>query len=250
MPAHHGSTMASGSGPPLGRLDHGPPQDDADQPPLQSATQFSIDELARATHLSIRTIRAHQTRGLLPPPRREGRTVVYSRQHLHRLRQITVLQERGYNLAAIAAHFAPTPSTEQSQAALQLLRQAAGQQPNAIDVLREHGVLRADASGDLRIVEESPVVAAFDLDKVGLSASECVCALAELLEALAATLPQLLAEVGRTEQGRSLLDYVLARQSNPQAAEVTVRVLAEALRASLLARRPAPDASIDPLSRS
>lgn len=246
MPAHHGSTMASGTGPSLRRLDQGAAQDDVDEPALHTAARFSIDELARATHLSIRTIRAHQTRGLLPPPRREGRTVVYSRQHLHRLRQITVLQERGYNLAAIAAHFSPTPSTEQSQATLKLLRQAAGQQPNAIDVLCEHGVVRTDPTGALRIVEESPVVAAFDLDKVGLSASECVGALAELLEALAVTVPRLLDEVGRTEQGRSLLDYVLARQSNPQAAEVTVRVLAEALRASLLAGSSAPDDPVSP----
>ncbi|MDN5745510.1 MAG: helix-turn-helix domain-containing protein, partial [Nocardioidaceae bacterium] len=70
--------------------------------------QYDIHQLAAATHLSVRTIRAHQTRGLLAPPRRQGRRVVYGRRHLERLERIKALQQEGYNLAAIAAQFLPS----------------------------------------------------------------------------------------------------------------------------------------------
>jgi DNA-binding transcriptional MerR regulator len=61
----------------------------------------TIDELARRTGLTSRTIRAHQTAGLLPPPRRRGRTAYYRDQHAERLAAITRLQARGWSRAAI-----------------------------------------------------------------------------------------------------------------------------------------------------
>jgi DNA-binding transcriptional MerR regulator len=48
----------------------------------------------------------YQDRGLLPPPRREGRTGIYSDAHLARLRLIAQLLERGYTFAHIAEFFA------------------------------------------------------------------------------------------------------------------------------------------------
>ena len=35
---------------------------------------MTIDELARATGMTVRNIRAHQSRGLLPPPEVRART--------------------------------------------------------------------------------------------------------------------------------------------------------------------------------
>lgn len=63
---------------------------------------WTVDELARRSGISTRTIRAHQSAGLLPRPRLDGRTGYYGPDHLRRLGVITRLQQRGYSLAAIA----------------------------------------------------------------------------------------------------------------------------------------------------
>jgi len=63
---------------------------------------MTIDQLAAASEMTVRNIRAHQSRGLLPPPQIEGRTGYYGRLHLRRLGQIRQLQDEGLNLAAIA----------------------------------------------------------------------------------------------------------------------------------------------------
>jgi DNA-binding transcriptional MerR regulator len=67
----------------------------------QEAGDFTIDELARLAGTTTRNIRAHQSRGLLPPPRLAGRVGYYSREHLDRLQHIAKLQERGFSLASI-----------------------------------------------------------------------------------------------------------------------------------------------------
>jgi DNA-binding transcriptional MerR regulator len=64
-------------------------------------TEYRIDELARESGTTVRNIRAYQDRGLLPPPRRQGRVGLYSDAHLARLRMINQLLERGYSLANI-----------------------------------------------------------------------------------------------------------------------------------------------------
>jgi DNA-binding transcriptional MerR regulator len=66
---------------------------------------MTVDELARRARLTTRTLRAHQTFGLLPPPRRQGRTALYDGPHLDRLRAIERLQGDGFSLAAIRALF-------------------------------------------------------------------------------------------------------------------------------------------------
>jgi DNA-binding transcriptional MerR regulator len=62
---------------------------------------MTIDELARQAGTTTRNVRAHQTRGLLPPPVMVGRVGHYSGDHLVRLAYIDRLQERGFSLAAI-----------------------------------------------------------------------------------------------------------------------------------------------------
>ena len=60
-----------------------------------------IADLARASSLSVRNIREYQDRGLLPPPRRDGRLAWYDEEHLVRLRLISRLLDRGYTIAVI-----------------------------------------------------------------------------------------------------------------------------------------------------
>lgn len=67
---------------------------------------YRIDDLARAAGTTVRNVRVYQDRGLLPPPRREGRTGVYSDAHLARLRLIGSLLEKGYTFAHIAEFLA------------------------------------------------------------------------------------------------------------------------------------------------
>lgn len=52
--------------------------------------------------MTVRNIRAHQARGLLPPPRVAGRVGWYGPAHRRRLEQIRAMQDEGLNLAAIA----------------------------------------------------------------------------------------------------------------------------------------------------
>jgi DNA-binding transcriptional MerR regulator len=63
--------------------------------------RLTIDELARRTGMTVRNIRAHQSRGLLPPPEIEGRTGFYGPTHVARLQLISEMQADGFNLAAI-----------------------------------------------------------------------------------------------------------------------------------------------------
>ncbi len=70
--------------------------------PGEPPAELTVDEIARAAGMTVRTVRAHQNRGLLPPPRLVGRTGYYGPSHLARLRRIADLQDRGYSLAAIS----------------------------------------------------------------------------------------------------------------------------------------------------
>jgi DNA-binding transcriptional MerR regulator len=65
------------------------------------AGELTIDELARDTGMTVRNIRAHQSRGLLPPPEVRARTGYYGPEHATRLRLIQDLQAEGFNLKAI-----------------------------------------------------------------------------------------------------------------------------------------------------
>lgn len=63
--------------------------------------ELTIDELARASGMSVRNIREHQARGLLQPPDVRARIGYYGTEHLERLRLITELQAEGFNLKGI-----------------------------------------------------------------------------------------------------------------------------------------------------
>src|SRR6059058_4238350 len=62
---------------------------------------MTIDELARRTGMTVRNIRAHQSRGLLQPPEIEGRTGYYGPEHVARVELIAEMQADGFNLASI-----------------------------------------------------------------------------------------------------------------------------------------------------
>ncbi|WP_055698965.1 MULTISPECIES: MerR family transcriptional regulator [Streptomyces] len=61
-----------------------------------------MEELAKQAGITVRTVRFYRERGLIPPPRREGRIAWYDDHHLARLRTIAALLERGHTLSGIA----------------------------------------------------------------------------------------------------------------------------------------------------
>jgi DNA-binding transcriptional MerR regulator len=65
------------------------------------AYDLTVEQLAAEVGMSVRNIRNHHTRGLLPPPEVRARVGYYSAEHVARLRLILDLQADGFNLAAI-----------------------------------------------------------------------------------------------------------------------------------------------------
>ncbi|HEX8690145.1 MAG TPA: MerR family transcriptional regulator [Solirubrobacterales bacterium] len=63
--------------------------------------EMTIRQLAERTGMTVRNIRAHQTRGLLPPPVVRGRTGYYNEEHVARIELTREMQADGLNLEAI-----------------------------------------------------------------------------------------------------------------------------------------------------
>jgi DNA-binding transcriptional MerR regulator len=90
---------------------------------------LTIDELARETGLTVRNLRSHHARGLLPPPEVRGRTGYYGPEHVERLRLIQQLQGEGLKLAGIKRLLADSGER------LLALKRAAGEAPEMPEVL-------------------------------------------------------------------------------------------------------------------
>ena len=78
-------------------------------PVSRAGDEFTIDELAARTGMTVRTVRFYAAEGLLPPPERRGRLAFYGQRHRMRLDLIRTLQEHGYTLAAIERVLARVP---------------------------------------------------------------------------------------------------------------------------------------------
>jgi DNA-binding transcriptional MerR regulator len=60
-----------------------------------------VEELSARAGVSVDTIRYYQSKGLLSPPRRQGRVAWYESDHLDRIARVRSLQSRGFTLATI-----------------------------------------------------------------------------------------------------------------------------------------------------
>jgi DNA-binding transcriptional MerR regulator len=72
-----------------------------DEPEAAGEPRLTIEQLASRTSMSVRNIRNHQSRGLLPPPEVRARVGYYSEEHVTRLRLIQEMQAQGFKLSAI-----------------------------------------------------------------------------------------------------------------------------------------------------
>jgi DNA-binding transcriptional MerR regulator len=64
--------------------------------------RYRVEQLASACDVSVDTIRYYQSRGLVPPPERQGRIAWYDEAHAERIQQVRALQRKGLTLAAVA----------------------------------------------------------------------------------------------------------------------------------------------------
>lgn len=67
-----------------------------------SEANLTVEQLAYETGMSVRNIRNHQSRGLLPPPEVRARVGYYGPDHVARLRLIQEMQAEGFKLSAIS----------------------------------------------------------------------------------------------------------------------------------------------------
>jgi DNA-binding transcriptional MerR regulator len=63
--------------------------------------RYRVEQLAAACDVSVDTVRYYQSRGLLPPPAREGRVAWYDDRHAERIAEVRRLRRQGLTLAAI-----------------------------------------------------------------------------------------------------------------------------------------------------
>ena len=86
--------------------------------------------------MTVRNIRAHQSRGLLPPPELRGRTGYYGPEHITRLELIQELQSEGFNLELIKRLIESTggSSSEVLRFKQQLSRPFAGEEPQTVGI--------------------------------------------------------------------------------------------------------------------
>jgi DNA-binding transcriptional MerR regulator len=83
---------------------------------VTEVTEMTVDELARRAGMTVRNVRAHQSRGLLQSPDVRGRTGYYGPDHLARLEFIKDLQTEGFNLEAIRRILENAPGASSREA--------------------------------------------------------------------------------------------------------------------------------------
>lgn len=71
---------------------------------------LTVEELAQAAGVSVRTVRFYAGKGLLPPPLLRGRLGLYTSDHLARLQLVRDLQAKGFTLTAISEYLGRMPA--------------------------------------------------------------------------------------------------------------------------------------------
>ena len=124
----------------------------------ETAADLTIDQLAREAGMTVRNIRSHATRGLLPPPEVRARTGYYGPEHVARLRLIRELQGNGYNLGAIKHLLAPFQSEPAQVVSAEELAERFGRHldPRVVERVQQLGLVRP--LGDGRFEVPSPTL--------------------------------------------------------------------------------------------
>jgi DNA-binding transcriptional MerR regulator len=173
------------------------------RPEEKAAGQITIEDLARRTGMTVRNIRAHQSRGLLDPPRVVGRTGYYDQQHVERIALIRELQEEGFNLEAIrriVENAGDSPGDllsftrtvrapyEQEEPEILTLEEVArpwgeeALEPGLMDRVVTLGLMRPLGDGRYEVLSPKLLAAGIELAGLGIPASASLDALETLKE--------------------------------------------------------------------
>lgn len=170
---------------------------------MADAELLTIEELAARTGMTVRNIRAHVTRGLLPPPRLRGRTGYYGAEHVARLQLVAGLQQQGFNLASIRK-LVTAPAAPSADETIAFYRTALGpwltESPQVISEtefaagygvlpdrallarLQQLGVVEPAGDGDVRVLNPTLLRVGRELAGMGFRADQLVGVLTVLLE--------------------------------------------------------------------
>ena len=81
---------------------------------------MTIDSLAQVCGMTVRTLRSHASRGLLPPPIMQGRVGYYNGSHLARITFIKEMQSAGFSLSSIEQILSGVPDDADLRQAFEL----------------------------------------------------------------------------------------------------------------------------------
>ena len=154
--------------------------------------EMTISELAERTGMTVRNIRAHQTRGLLPPPVVRGRTGYYNEEHVARIELTREMQADGLNLEAIRRvlesgdgsadgdlRLHPRPARAlRRRGAGDLRRRRAGRRsggrrrssPSCCERAEKLGIVRTLPDGRIEVISPRMLQAAAELAGLGIGA--------------------------------------------------------------------------------
>lgn len=109
---------------------------------------FVVEELARRTGVSVRSLRNYQSRKLLPPPDLRGRTGYYGAEHVERVRLVQQLRAAGLKLDGIARMLDSDTSTDDQLLAFTQQARGVFTAPEPVRTTVADLVERFDLGGD------------------------------------------------------------------------------------------------------
>jgi len=146
-------------------------------------TELTIDDLAQRVGMTVRNVRAHQSRGLLPPPVVRGRTGYYDEDHVARLELIKDMQADGFNLRAIRHALDALPAGAGPEA-LEFRRRVVApwseEEPEIVSLSSLESLFGASASV-LGEAEKLGIVRRLDFDRLEVPAPSLLAAGAEVV---------------------------------------------------------------------
>jgi DNA-binding transcriptional MerR regulator len=147
-------------------------------------TALTIDELAQRVGMTVRNVRAHQSRGLLPPPEVRGRTGYYSEDHVARLELIKDMQADGFNLRAIRHALDALPEGAGPEALAFRRRVVAPWSDEEPEIVSRSALAELMGAEDDGVVEEAArlgILRPIDADRVEVPAPSLLRAGAEVV---------------------------------------------------------------------
>ena len=133
------------------------------EPLSEAGETLTLDELTERVGMSVRNIRFYTSKGLVPPPIRQGRSGYYTVDHVVRLELMAELQAHGFTLSAIEKYLSRIPADASPETiALHRTLLAPWSSDSAEMMSREELDRRAGrplSDGDLNALEEMAVLA-------------------------------------------------------------------------------------------